>query len=61
MAIKVSEVIAKLQQIMEEEGDLPVYDSHGFNMGLYDIAVEDGASYPKQWDMPKKLVMIGSQ
>lgn len=61
MTIKISEVIAKLQQVMEQEGDLLVFDSNGFSMGPYDIEVEDGASYPKQWDMPKKFVMIGSQ
>ena len=61
MTMKVSEVIAKLQEIMEKEGDLLVFDSHGFNMGLNDIDVEDGASYPKQWNLPRNLVMIGSQ
>ena len=52
----VNELIQGLQEILEREGDLPIYDEEDFEGILVDVLEEETGPRPSQ-SVPKRVVL----
>lgn len=59
----ISEVIAKLQKIMDEHGDLQCFDANFVLVDSHAVRVFDEGDHncPDDWNMPPLFVMLGDE
>lgn len=59
--MKLSSLIAKLQNIEAKHGDLEVFDANFFSECRLSVEEPEEDEFPADWNMPAKFLRIGDE